>query len=67
MAKTTKSQLEYIAKYDKQNTKMMSFKINMNTDADIYEKLMSLDNRQGYIKELIRADLQREKEEREEH
>ena len=32
-------------------------KLNKKTDADILEKLESVDSKQGYIKELIRADL----------
>jgi hypothetical protein len=32
-------------------------KLNLKTDADILEKLESVGNRQGYIKELIRKDL----------
>lgn len=33
--------------------------INRNTDADILEHLEKLDNVQGYIKALIRSDLER--------
>lgn len=45
------------AKYDKSNTKMMSFKFNLQTDADILDRLASVPNKQGYIKELIRKDM----------
>jgi hypothetical protein len=31
--------------------------LNTKTDADILEKLNEVENKQGYIKELIRADL----------
>ena len=44
-------------KYDKANTTDVRIKLNNNTDADILEKLNSVDNKQGYIKALIRADL----------
>ena len=45
------------AKYDKSNTKMMSLKFNLQTDADILDRLASVPNKQGYIKELIRKDM----------
>jgi cell fate (sporulation/competence/biofilm development) regulator YmcA (YheA/YmcA/DUF963 family) len=44
-------------KYDKANTKQITFKFNLHTDADILEKLDSVPNRQGYIKELVRRDI----------
>ena len=45
------------AKYDNRNTIWISLKFNMKTDRDILEKLDSVENRQGYIKELIRQDI----------
>ena len=45
------------AKYDAANTKHYGFKLNTKTDADIIAKLSSVDNLQGYIKSVIRADL----------
>lgn len=45
------------ARYDKENTKQIILKLNLNTDSDILEKLDAVDNKQGYIKELIRKDL----------
>ena len=44
-------------KYDDKNTARLSLKLNKNTDKDIIEKLRSVPNMQGYIKELIRNDL----------
>lgn len=49
------------AKYDKANTKMIQMKLNLKTDADILEKLASVGNKQGYIKALIRADIEVQK------
>lgn len=46
-------------KYDKENTRPIKFKFNLKTDADILAKLDSVDNRQGYIKRLIREDIAR--------
>lgn len=51
------SQLPSKARWDKENTVVITMKLNKNQDADIIEKLNSVDNRQGYLKELIRADI----------
>lgn len=62
--KETKSQSKYTpykVKWDKTNTRHYGLKFNNNTDADIIAKLDSVPNRQNYIKELIRADLEKEK------
>ena len=45
------------ARYDNQHTRQIKFKFNTATDSDILEKLDSVENKQGYIKELIRRDL----------
>ena len=45
-------------KYDKANTQQVMLKLNKSSDADILMKLKSIDNRQGYIKELVRKDMQ---------
>lgn len=51
------SQARATAKYDKKNTRQIMFKFNRKTDADILEKLDEVENRQGYVKNLIRKDL----------
>ena len=48
------------AKYDAANTTGFYLKLNNKTDADIIEKLDSVDSKQGYIKELIRRDIGKE-------
>ena len=53
----TEAQKRAIAKYDQVNTKQIKLKLNLKTDKDILSKLESVDNIQGYIKELIRADI----------
>ncbi|MBR3330644.1 MAG: hypothetical protein IKG25_05425 [Mogibacterium sp.] len=53
------SQKRATAKYDKAHTVQKTFKFNLETDADILEKFDSLDNVQGYIKALIRADIEK--------
>ena len=51
--------LRAIKKYDQNNTIQLRVKLNKKTDADIIEKVASLDNKQGYIKALIRADIEK--------
>lgn len=54
---TSKAQLRAQAKYDKDNTVQVKLKLNKKTDDDIIKRLAAADNMQGYIKELIRADI----------
>ena len=63
MAKTVPAQIRANAKYDKSNTVGRYLKLNVNTDRDIIEHLNSIQNVQGYIKDLIRADMDRTKKE----
>lgn len=48
-------------KSNKKNTKMICVRLSFNTDADIIKKLDEVDSKMGYIKELIRKDLQTQK------
>ena len=45
------------SKYDEKATVQVKMKLNKTTDKDILDKLDSVPNKQGFIKELIRADL----------
>ena len=47
-------------RYDAKNTKQIRLKLNLKTDADILEHLSKVGNMQGYIKELIRADINKD-------
>lgn len=49
------------AKYDKSHTTGIYLKLNIETDKDIIEHLNSQKNRQGYIKDLIKADINKQK------
>lgn len=49
-------------KYDKANTVQVKLKLNRKTDKEIIEALERSGNKQGYIKELIRADLKKKNE-----
>lgn len=55
----TKAQIKATAKYDKLNTKQVILKLNKTTDKDIIERLEGVDSKMGYIKDLIRADINR--------
>lgn len=62
MAKSSEAALRAVKKYDeahKGDFKSVSMKLNKERDSDILEKLSSVGNVQGYIKELIRADMQK--------
>ena len=59
---TSKAQLRAQAKYDKDNTVQIKLKLNKKTDADIIRYLSDCDNKQGYIKALIRIEISRNKE-----
>lgn len=50
------------AKYDAGHTTQFMMKLNNSTDKDILEKLDLVENKQGYIKNLIRADISKETE-----
>lgn len=50
-------QSEAKTRWDRENTIVVTMKLNLKTDADIIEKLESVDNKQGYIKGLIREDI----------
>lgn len=51
------NQSTWSAKYDANNTKRIFLKLNKNTDKDIIEHLEGK-NKQGYIKSLIRKDME---------
>lgn len=49
-------------KYDSTHTKQIKLKLNLETDKDILERLDEVDNKQGYIKGLIRYDIKKGQE-----
>ena len=57
----SEAKLKANEKYLKANTKIVSLRLNYNTDTDILKKLDEVDSKMGYIKELIRKDLQTNK------
>lgn len=56
MSPQTKAQTEW----DKKHTVMVTMKLNKNQDADIIKVLELAESRQGYIKEAIRAYMNKE-------
>lgn len=58
----TESQRRATAKYDAANTTSVRLKMNINTEMDIIERLEEVGNKNGYIKQLIREDIKRNKE-----
>ena len=57
----SEAKLKANKKYIKANTKTICVRLNYNTDKDIINKLDEVDSKMGYIKELIRKDLQTKK------
>ena len=45
-------------KWDQKNTRMYKVKLNYRNDADILDHLKTISNVQGYIKSLVRADME---------
>ena len=56
MIKTSKAQIRASSKYNKENTLTICLRLNKETDKDIIKALELVDNKNGYIKDLIRAD-----------
>ncbi len=51
------SKYKYQDKWRKENTRVFKIRLSRNIDGDMIEFLESKDNKQGYIKELIREDM----------
>ena len=44
-------------KYEKNNVRRLTIKLNRNTDDDLIDYLEGIDNVQGFVKELIRQHI----------
>lgn len=53
------SRKKYQHEWDSRNTKNIGVKLNYRTDADILSRLATVNNVQGYVKQLIRDDIAR--------
>ncbi len=60
MPKTSEAKLKSIRKWQKNNMLQINLALHRKNDADIIEKLEQVENKNGYIKELIRKDLENE-------
>lgn len=60
MKKNSDARIRANAKYNKENTKNVVLHLNINTDKDILDHLDGKENKTGYIKDLIRDDMQHE-------
>lgn len=54
-------QVKWSNDYNKKSTKTVLIRLNYNTDEDIIKQLDKVDSKMGYIKELIRKDIQTKK------
>lgn len=57
------SRKKYQHEWDSRNTKNIGVKLNYRTDADILSRLATVNNVQGYVKQLIRDDIARHSQE----
>ena len=53
--------MEYLNNYEKENLRQIRLKINRKTEPELLEWIEKQDNIQGYIKQLIRENMERAK------
>lgn len=53
----TDAQIKAVDRYNKKNTVTVCLRLNKERDKDIIEALERAGSKQGYIKDLIRADM----------
>ena len=56
---TSEAQKRAVLKYDSQHTRQYHLKLNLETDSEIIEHLSKQESIQGYIKQLIRDDMEK--------
>ncbi len=59
MSYYNKTSLKADTKYKKANIIKVNMSLNRNTDSDILSYIATIENKQGYLKRLIRADMAR--------
>lgn len=59
MSYYNQTSLKADTKYKKANIVKVNMSLNRNTDGDILSYIATIDNKQGYLKCLIRADMAR--------
>lgn len=58
---------KYMKQYNRDNIVSILLKFNKKTEADVLEQIEKQPNRQGYIKDLIRRDMERSSEKAEKY
>ena len=58
MAKTKQKYIDYISQYNRKNTVAVCLRLSKKYDMDIIERLAQQPSKAGYIKELIRRDME---------
>lgn len=58
MAATREARNKAQQKYNKEHTTQITLRLNLKTEADIIEHLQAQPNKQGYLKALIRKDME---------
>lgn len=58
---SSEAQRKATAKYDKANKVTLTVKLNKRTEADLIEYVAGLENKQGFIKGLLRKAMEEEK------
>ena len=58
MPRTKDEIIQYNMKYNSEHTKQIKMSLNTRTDADIIEHLGKQPNKQKYIQDLIRNDME---------
>ncbi len=53
---------KYVQKYIKENIRQIRLTLNQQTEQDLIDWIEQQPNKQGYLKKLIRADMERKKE-----
>ena len=61
MAKESAAHIQWV----KENTTRIAVKLNNNTDADILNRLETVESKQGYIKQALRAYIAQERNQKE--
>ena len=61
MAKTSAARIKASDKYNKANMVNLNIRVNLKTDADVVEHLLTIENKRAYILSLIREDIAKQK------
>ena len=58
MPKVSIKRKAYMLEYQKENVKQIKFTLNYNTDQDLITYLETIPNKNAYLKDLIRKDME---------